>query len=64
MEERIKWWRASPGGYHALARVDRYVNADSSLEKPLLELVKLRASQMNGCAYCIDMHWKDAARRG
>jgi AhpD family alkylhydroperoxidase len=64
VEERIKWWKASPGGYHALASVDRYVNADSSIEKPLLELVKLRASQINGCAYCIDMHWKDARGEG
>ncbi len=36
----------------------------SGLEKPLLELVKMRASQMNGCAYCIDMHSKDALAEG
>ena len=36
----------------------------SGLEKPLLELVRLRASQMNGCAYCIDMHTKDARLAG
>ena len=64
MEERIKWWRSSPGGYQALAGVDRYVNADSNIEKTLLELVKLRASQINGCAYCTDMHWKDARAAG
>lgn len=36
----------------------------STLEKPLREMVKLRASQMNGCAYCLDMHWKDARAAG
>jgi AhpD family alkylhydroperoxidase len=64
VEERIKWWRTNPGGYHALAGLDRYVNDDSSIEEPLRELVKLRASQINGCAYCIDMHWKDAREAG
>ena len=63
MEERLKWWKTAPQGYHALVGVDLYVN-DSSIEKPLLELVKLRASQINGCAYCIDMHWKDARAAG
>src|SRR5688500_767507 len=37
---------------------------EARLERPLLELVKIRASQMNGCAYCIDMHTKDARRAG
>jgi AhpD family alkylhydroperoxidase len=46
-----------------LLALQEYVN-DSGLEKPLLELVKLRASQINGCAYCIDMHTKDAAAQG
>lgn len=36
----------------------------SGLEPPLLELVKMRASQVNGCAYCLDMHWKDARAAG
>jgi AhpD family alkylhydroperoxidase len=38
--------------------------AKTDLEPALLDLVKLRASQINGCAYCIDMHWKDARARG
>jgi AhpD family alkylhydroperoxidase len=37
---------------------------ESGLEPGLLDLVKMRASQVNGCAYCIDMHWKDARARG
>jgi AhpD family alkylhydroperoxidase len=43
--------------------LERYVR-QSGLEKPLLELVKLRASQINGCAYCVDMHTKDARAHG
>ena len=38
--------------------------AEAGLERPLFELVKIRASQLNGCAYCIDMHTKDARRGG
>lgn len=43
--------------------LEKYVN-QSGLERPLIELVKLRASQINGCAYCIDMHTKDARAAG
>ena len=46
-----------------LGRLSELVQ-DSGLEGPLLELVQLRASQINGCAYCIDMHSKDARRAG
>ena len=47
----------------ALYAVERYVHA-SGLEPRLLELVRLRASQINGCAYCVDMHTKDARANG
>jgi AhpD family alkylhydroperoxidase len=47
----------------AMAGMERYVQ-NSGLERPLIELVKLRASQINGCAYCIDMHTKDARVAG
>lgn len=49
--------------YRAMLGVERYL-AKSTIEKPLRELVKLRVSQINGCAYCIDMHWKDALAGG
>src|SRR5690606_19543252 len=49
-------------GVRRLMALQEYVN--ESLETSLLELVKLRASQINGCAYCIDMHTKDAAAHG
>ncbi len=52
-----------PEGYGSLQRLSRVVRA-SGLEPGLLELVKMRASQINGCAYCIDMHSKDARLQG
>ena len=56
----FRFWR---DGYQALSGLHRLV-ADSGLEASLLELVRMRASQINGCAYCIDMHAKDARRGG
>jgi AhpD family alkylhydroperoxidase len=51
------------GGARAMLALQREVES-SGLEHSLLELVKIRASQINGCAYCIDMHTKDARLRG
>ena len=56
--QRIDYAKAAPGAYHAMMGLERYLH-DSGLEEPLLHLIKLRASQINGCAYCLDMHWKD-----
>ncbi len=63
MEPRLSYSRISPGGYQAMRRLDDYVK-QSGLDSALLELVKVRASQINGCAYCIDMHTKDARVHG
>ena len=63
MTQRIEYAKASPGAVHAMLGLERFVR-ESGLEGPLLELVRLRASQMNGCAYCIDMHTKDARAAG
>ena len=63
MSERIAYTKVTPEGYRAMSGLERYVRG-SGLEPSLLELIKLRASQINGCAYCIDMHWKDARARG
>ena len=60
---RINFYQAAPHGIEALSGLERYVR-QSSLEKSLLELVKIRSSQINGCAYCIDMHTKDARATG
>lgn len=53
----------APDGYKAMLGLETYVRR-SGLEPSLLELVRLRASQINGCAYCIDMHTKDARTGG
>jgi AhpD family alkylhydroperoxidase len=54
---------AAPEAYRALASLEAYLKK-SGLEHGLLHMIKLRASQLNGCAYCIDMHWKDARAAG
>jgi AhpD family alkylhydroperoxidase len=63
MEARLDFWKAAPEGVAAFRRLQAYVN-ESGLEHQLLELVKTRASQINGCAYCLDMHTKDARAAG
>jgi AhpD family alkylhydroperoxidase len=50
--------KVAPGAYQAMLGLETYLH-QSGLELSLLHLIKLRASQINGCAYCIDMHWKD-----
>ena len=59
MQSRIDYRHVAPGAVAAMHEVQRYVD-HCGLEKLLLELVKLRASQINSCAYCVDMHSKDA----
>ncbi len=63
MTPRIDHRRAAPGAGRALLGVEEYVHA-SGLESGLLHLIKARASQLNGCAYCLDMHTKDARADG
>ncbi len=63
MEPRIDYTKKAPEALHALSGLERYVR-QSGLETKLLELVRMRASQINGCAYCIDMHSKDARAEG
>ncbi len=58
MDERFDYSKTSPGFYKAMLGLEKYLHT-CGLEEPLLHLVKLRASQLNGCAYCLDMHWKD-----
>jgi AhpD family alkylhydroperoxidase len=58
MEPRINYMKVAPGGYQAMLGLEKYLH-DCGLEDRLIHLVKLRASQINGCAYCLDMHWKD-----
>ncbi len=63
MKTRIEYKKVAPEASRALYAIEKYVN-QCGLEHSLLDLVKLRASQINGCAYCIDMHSKDARARG
>jgi AhpD family alkylhydroperoxidase len=63
MKPRIDFTKVSPRALQAMMGVQNYVN-HSGLEHSLLELVKMRASQINGCAYCLDMHSKDARAAG
>src|SRR5215467_14430797 len=61
--ERLNAYSAAPAAMHSVRQVEAYIK-QCGLEKSLIELVKMRASQINGCAYCLDMHSKDARRLG
>lgn len=61
--ERFNFKRLVPAAYRAMLALESYVHG-TGLESSLLELVKMRASQINGCAYCLDMHSKDARAAG
>lgn len=63
MKERLNYKTASPEAYKAMLHTEQQVHK-SGLEASLLELVKTRASQINGCAWCLDMHTKDARAQG
>ena len=63
MQARLDFATVTPEAVKAMLGLQAYV-AQSGLEPALLELVKFRASQINGCAYCLDMHSKDARTRG
>ncbi|MFA5552332.1 MAG: carboxymuconolactone decarboxylase family protein [Trueperaceae bacterium] len=63
MKQRIAYGEVASEGVAALGRLEAYVRR-SGLENSLLELVKMRASQINGCGYCLDMHSKDARAGG
>jgi AhpD family alkylhydroperoxidase len=63
MEARLDYGKASPEGLAAFRTLQAYLDR-CSLDRRLMELVKTRASQLNGCAYCLDMHTKDARAAG
>ncbi len=63
MESRINYGAVAPDAIRVMGAVGAHAR-HSGLESSLLELVRLRASQINGCAYCIDMHTKDARAAG
>ena len=63
MSGRFDYAKVAPDANDAMRGLERYVRG-SGLERSLIELVKIRASQLNGCAYCLDMHTKDARAAG
>ncbi|AYG58041.1 carboxymuconolactone decarboxylase family protein [Rhizobium jaguaris] len=63
MHPRLNFAKASPESYKAVAALEQFVQS-SGLERRFIHLIKLRASQINGCAYCVDMHVKEARHDG
>jgi AhpD family alkylhydroperoxidase len=63
MKPRLNYGKVAPGVYDAMDALDQYLG-NCGLEESLVQLIRLRASQINGCAYCIDMHWKDLVALG
>lgn len=63
MEPRLNFYKASPNAIKGMLGLEEQIGK-SKLEKPLVELVRLRASQINGCAYCVDLHASDARKGG
>ncbi|HLI89964.1 MAG TPA: carboxymuconolactone decarboxylase family protein [Ktedonobacteraceae bacterium] len=63
METRIRYTTAVPGAFKAMLQFSEYAE-NSGLETSLIRLIQIRASQINGCAYCLDMHTKDARAEG
>ncbi len=63
MQPRLNYFEASPSSYKAVSALEVHVQ-NSGLEKRLIHLIKLRASMINGCAFCVDMHVKEARHDG
>jgi AhpD family alkylhydroperoxidase len=63
MKHRLDYAQAAPAGYSALGSVHSYIHG-CGLEKELIDLVYLRVSQLNGCAYCLDSHSRDLLKQG
>jgi AhpD family alkylhydroperoxidase len=63
MEPRIRYPQVAPEPYQAMLALEKTFHS-FSIDPKLLHMLKLRASQINGCAFCIDMHWKDLRALG
>jgi AhpD family alkylhydroperoxidase len=64
MEPRLDYRKAAPEAFRAIAGLERATGPESGLPPRLLNLIKVRASQINGCAFCVDMHVKEARHAG
>lgn len=63
MTARYEVAKLAPAGYKPMLEIERYLRS-CGIEENILHLIKLRASQINGCAFCLDMHWKDLRALG
>jgi len=63
MHPRLDFYKAAPDAIKAVTHLENYVQT-SGLERRFIHLIKLRASQINGCAYCVDMHVKESRHNG
>lgn len=63
MQPRYNYAKLSPGAYQTMLSLEKYLQ-QCGLEEGLLHLIRMRVSQINGCAYCLDMHWKDLRALG
>ena len=64
MTARLNYIKTAPDAFEAVRQLEQYVSTESGLDHRLIHLLKLRASQINGCAYCVDMHTKEARKDG
>lgn len=68
MSQRLNYFQASPDALNILIQMEKYISTcfkdKKNLDQSLIELIKMRVSQINGCAYCLDMHSKDARAIG
>lgn len=63
MSLRVNYRRANPGAFKAMMALEQHISGQFE-DKPLYELLKIRVSQINGCAFCLDMHAKDLLKLG
>ncbi|MBW4708737.1 carboxymuconolactone decarboxylase family protein [Roseobacter sp. YSTF-M11] len=64
MHQRLDYMKAAPDAVQAVYALEKFVATKSGIDPRLLHLLKLRASQINGCAFCVDMHTKEARNDG
>lgn len=64
MKSRINYYKVSEAGLKNMLSMEKYISLDMNLTKKLIELVKIRVSQINGCAFCLNMHTQDARKLG
>lgn len=62
--QRLDYGTLAPEGVKTILQLQAYVNNHTGIDKTILELIKLRCSQINGCAYCVDLHTREAAEAG